>query len=181
MTSDSAQAMAMSAAAMSRPASAPPPPFPPLPPLSLSELLSFERIGPEKRMRVMTRKNNSPKKDRIPAITTAMTMTRTSSLRIWVSSCASIIAEQVLPLLDAVSDRRFSEPNRWGGSGLEEQPLRPELVVEVRYDKVQGHRFRHGTKLLRFRPDKDPRSCTWTELRPPRDHGGPTVGDLLER
>ena len=92
-----------------------------------------------------------------------------------------MIAEQVLPLLDDASDRRFSEPNRWGGSGLEEQPLRPELVVEVRYDKVQGHRFRHGTKLLRFRPDKDPRSCTWAELRPPRDHGGPTVGDLLER
>ena len=93
----------------------------------------------------------------------------------------AMIAEQVLPLLDGASDRRFSEPNRWGGSGLEEQPLRPELVVEVRYDKVQGHRFRHGTKLLRFRPDKDPRSCTWAELRPPRDHGGPTVGDLLER
>ena len=66
------------------------------------------------------------------------------------------IAEQVLPLLDEASDRRFSEPNRWGGSGLEEQPLRPELVAEVRYDKVQGRRFRHGTKLLRFRPDKDP-------------------------
>jgi ATP-dependent DNA ligase len=55
------------------------------------------------------------------------------------------IAEQVLPLLDEESDRRFSEPNRWGGSGLEEQPLRPELVAEVRYDKVQGTRFRHGT------------------------------------
>ena len=82
------------------------------------------------------------------------------------------IAEQVLPLLDEASDRRFSEPNRWGGSGLEEQPLRPELVAEVRYDKVQGTRFRHGTKLLRFRPDKDPRSCTWAELRPPREPGG---------
>jgi ATP-dependent DNA ligase len=89
------------------------------------------------------------------------------------------IAEQVLPLLDETSDRRFSEPNRWGGSGLEEQPLRPELVAEVRYDKVQGRRFRHGTKLLRFRPDKDPRSCTWAELRPPRDAAGPTVADLL--
>ena len=89
------------------------------------------------------------------------------------------IAEQVLPLLDEVSDRRFSEPNRWGGSGLEEQPLRPELVAEVRYDKVQGSRFRHGTKLLRFRPDKDPRACTWAELRPPRAVGGLTVADLL--
>ena len=91
------------------------------------------------------------------------------------------IAAHVMPLLDEESDRRFSEPNRWGGSGLEEQPLRPELVAEVRYDKVQGTRFRHGTKLLRFRPDKDPRSCTWAELRPPREVGGPTVGDLLAR
>jgi ATP-dependent DNA ligase len=90
------------------------------------------------------------------------------------------IAEQVLPLLDETSDRRFSEPNRWGGSGLEEQPLRPELVAEVRYDKVQGHRFRHGTKLLRFRPDKDPAQCTWAELRPPREAGGLTVASLLE-
>jgi ATP-dependent DNA ligase len=90
------------------------------------------------------------------------------------------IAEQVLPLLDADSDRRFSEPNRWGGSGLEEQPLRPELVAEVRYDKVQGRRFRHGAKLLRFRPDKDPGACTWAELRPPRDAVGLTVPELLE-
>ena len=50
--------------------------------------------------------------------------------------------------------------------------MRPELVVEVRYDKVQGNRFRHGTKLLRFRPDKDPRACTWAELRPPREPAG---------
>lgn len=89
------------------------------------------------------------------------------------------IAEQVLPLLDPTSDRRFSEPNRWGGSGLAEQPLHPELVAEVRYDKVQGRRFRHGTKLIRFRPDKDPVSCTWAELRPPREPGGMTVTDLL--
>jgi ATP-dependent DNA ligase len=89
------------------------------------------------------------------------------------------IAEQVLPLLDQASDRRFSEPNRWGGSGLEEQPLRPELVAEVRYDKVQGRRFRHGTKLIRFRPDKDPAACTWAELRPPREPGGLTVAGLL--
>jgi ATP-dependent DNA ligase len=89
------------------------------------------------------------------------------------------IAEHVLPLLDEESDRRFSEPNRWGGSGLEEQPLRPELVAEVRYDKVQGTRFRHGTKLLRFRPDKDPRACTWAELRPPADPDRTTISRLL--
>jgi ATP-dependent DNA ligase len=78
------------------------------------------------------------------------------------------VADRVLPLLRDAPDRRFSEPNRWGGTGLEESPVRPELVVEVRFDKVQGDRFRHGTKLLRFRDDKDPRQCTWRELRPPR-------------
>jgi len=91
------------------------------------------------------------------------------------------VAEQVLPLLEDAPERRFSEPNRWGGGSLEEQPLRPELVAEVRYDKVQGSRFRHGTKLLRFRPDKDPAACTWRELRPPRQPGGLTVAGLLGR
>jgi len=78
------------------------------------------------------------------------------------------IAQRVLPLLEDAPERRFAEPNRWGGTGLEESPVRPELVVEVRYDKVQGDRFRHGTKLVRFRDDKDPGQCTWRELRPPR-------------
>jgi ATP-dependent DNA ligase len=85
----------------------------------------------------------------------------------------------VQPLLDAKSERRFSEPNRWGTDGLEETPLRHELVAEVRYDKVQGNRFRHGTKLIRFRPDKDPDQCTWRQVRPPRRKGDPTVESLL--
>jgi ATP-dependent DNA ligase len=90
------------------------------------------------------------------------------------------IADRVLPLLDESSDRRFSEPNRWGTNGLEETPLRRELVAEVRYDKVQGNRFRHGTKLIRFRPDKDPAQCTWREVRPALRKGDPTVESLLE-
>jgi ATP-dependent DNA ligase len=89
------------------------------------------------------------------------------------------IAALVRPLLEHAPERRFSEPNRWGGGELEEAPVRPELVVEVRYDKVQGSRFRHGTKLVRFRPDKDPAQCTWRELRPPRDASAPTVEALL--
>lgn len=89
------------------------------------------------------------------------------------------ILEQVTPLLAEAPERRFAEPNRWGGSGLEESPLRPELVAEVRYDKVQGNRFRHGTKLLRLRTDKQPRACTWEELRPPRDPRGPSASTLL--
>jgi ATP-dependent DNA ligase len=89
------------------------------------------------------------------------------------------IAALVLPLLANAPERRFSEPNRWGGGELEESPLRPELVVEVRYDKVQGRRFRHGTKLVRFRPDKDPARCTWDELRPAREAGQPGLDRLL--
>ena len=85
------------------------------------------------------------------------------------------IAARVLPLLDESNERRFSEPNRWGTDGLEETPLRPELVAEVRYDKVQGNRFRHGTKLIRFRSDKDPAQCTWREVRPTRRDDDPTV------
>ena len=50
----------------------------------------------------------------------------------------------------------------------------------MRYDKVQGNRFRHGTKLIRFRPDKDPSKCTWQEVRPTLREGDPTVESLLE-
>jgi ATP-dependent DNA ligase len=89
------------------------------------------------------------------------------------------ILERVLPLLDSKSDRRFSEPNRWGTGELEEAALKPKLVAEVRYDKVQGNRFRHGTRFIRFRDDKDPKDCTWRELRPPRNPNDPTFESLL--
>ncbi|GIU94483.1 MAG: ATP-dependent DNA ligase [Gaiellaceae bacterium] len=88
------------------------------------------------------------------------------------------VARRVLPLLEDAPERRFSEPNRWGTGELEEAALRPELVVEVRYDKVQGRRFRHGTKLLRFRDDKEPTQCTWRELRPAR-RAGESIARLL--
>ena len=89
------------------------------------------------------------------------------------------IAERVLPLVDEKSDRRFSEPNRWGTGELEEAALRPDLVAEVRYDKVQGNRFRHGTRFIRFRDDKDPKDCAWREVRPPRNPNDPTFESLL--
>jgi ATP-dependent DNA ligase len=89
------------------------------------------------------------------------------------------IAALVLPLVDAKSDRHFSEPNRWGTGELEEQALKPKLVVEVRYDKLEKSRFRHGTKLVRFRPDKDPDQCTWREVRPPRRPDDLSVEQLL--
>jgi ATP-dependent DNA ligase len=103
----------------------------------------------------------------------------------YVGSCAvgarlrQEVAERVLPLLDESSERRFSEPNRWGTGDLEETAVQPQLVVEVRYDKVQGDRFRHGTRFLRWREDKDPADCTWRELRPPRDPNAPGIEALL--
>ncbi|MDB5498360.1 MAG: ATP-dependent ligase [Phenylobacterium sp.] len=58
-------------------------------------------------------------------------------------------------------------PSRWSGErSAEWTPLKPELVAEVRYDHVTGDRFRHGTKLIRWRPDKAPRQCTFEQLRP---------------
>ena len=62
---------------------------------------------------------------------------------------------------------------------LDWHPVRPELVCEVRYDKLERNRFRHGTRFLRFRPDKDPKDCTWREVKPPRRRGDPTVESLL--
>ena len=56
-------------------------------------------------------------------------------------------------------------PSRWSTERSSEwEPLRPELVVEVGYDHVSGGRFRHGTKFLRWRPDKAPRQCTMAQL-----------------
>jgi ATP-dependent DNA ligase len=56
-------------------------------------------------------------------------------------------------------------PSRWSTERTGEwEPVKPELVVEVRYDHVTGDRFRHGTKLSRWRPDKAPRQCTFEQL-----------------
>ena len=57
-------------------------------------------------------------------------------------------------------------PSRWSTRrSAEWEPLRPELVVEVRFDHVTGDRFRHGTKLLRWRPDKAPSQCTFEQIK----------------
>src|SRR4051812_11964130 len=58
-------------------------------------------------------------------------------------------------------------PSRWNTERTTQwQPLKPALVVEVRYDQVTGRRFRHGTGFLRWRPDKAPRQCTFEQLAP---------------
>jgi ATP-dependent DNA ligase len=58
--------------------------------------------------------------------------------------------------------------SRWSTERSGEwEPLRPELVVEVQFDHVTGDRFRHGTKLRRWRPDKAPSQCTFGQLHAP--------------
>jgi ATP-dependent DNA ligase len=57
-------------------------------------------------------------------------------------------------------------PSRWSTERTSEwEPLRAKLVVEVVYDQVTGNRFRHGTRLTRWRPDKSPHQCTFEQLQ----------------
>jgi ATP-dependent DNA ligase len=63
---------------------------------------------------------------------------------------------------------RKGEGSRWNaGKDLSFVPLRPERVVEVRYEHMEGDRFRHTAQFVRWRPDRDPRSCTYEQLDRP--------------
>jgi ATP-dependent DNA ligase len=58
--------------------------------------------------------------------------------------------------------------SRWNADkDLSFIPLRPERVVEVRYDHMEGPRFRHTAQFSRWRPDRDPTSCTYEQLEQP--------------
>ncbi len=70
-------------------------------------------------------------------------------------------------------------PSRWSTErSTQWEPLKPKLVVEVRYDHVSGDRFRHGTKLVRWRPDKAPQQCTFEQLQAPA-RPGQLIGKIL--
>ncbi len=63
-------------------------------------------------------------------------------------------------------------PSRWSTERSGEwERLDPKLVCEVRYDHFSGGRFRHGTKFLRWRPEKDPQSCTYEQITPAKQKG----------
>jgi ATP-dependent DNA ligase len=73
--------------------------------------------------------------------------------------------------------------SRWNANkDLSFIPLRPERVVEVRYDHMEGPRFRHTAQFVRWRPDREPRSCTYAQLEEPVSFdlaeilGGPASG-----
>jgi ATP-dependent DNA ligase len=63
---------------------------------------------------------------------------------------------------------RESESSRWNaGKDLSFVPLRPERVVEVRYEHMEGTRFRHTAQFSRWRPDREPSSCGFGQLEEP--------------
>ena len=74
--------------------------------------------------------------------------------------------------VNAEPHRRPGAQSRWSaGKDLSWEPLRPELVVEVAYDHMQGNRFRHTAQFRRWRDDKRPRDCTFDQLEvvPPQE------------
>ncbi len=72
---------------------------------------------------------------------------------------------------------RKNEFSRWNaGKDLSFVPLRPERVVEVRYDHMEGRRFRHTAQFSRWRPDRDPLSCTYDQLEQPLNF---SLGDIV--
>jgi ATP-dependent DNA ligase len=73
--------------------------------------------------------------------------------------------EQRMPGESREAHRMPGAQSRWsGGKDLSWEPLRPERVVEVKYDHLQGMRFRHAAVFLRWRPDKPPQDCRYDQL-----------------
>ena len=95
------------------------------------------------------------------------------------------LLEELQPLVTGLEDHPWSwarqlagertprkgEGSRWNaGKDLSFVPLRPERVVEVRYDWVEGDRFRHTAQFVRWRPDRDPATCTYDQLEQVAEH-----------
>ena len=71
-------------------------------------------------------------------------------------------------MLETIPNQREYAGSRWNnGKDLSFVPLRPERVVEVRYDHMEGTRFRHTAQFVRWRPDRTPQSCTFEQLDQP--------------
>ena len=80
-------------------------------------------------------------------------------------------------LFEGVANPRNYEGSRWNaGKDLSFVPLRPERVVEVRYDHMEGARFRHTAQFVRWRPDRTPASCTFAQLDEPPSYD---LNDIL--
>jgi ATP-dependent DNA ligase len=81
------------------------------------------------------------------------------------------VLEKLKPLVGGDSfgqGRTPGSPSRWSGAkDLSWVQVRPELVCEVSFEKIQGDRFRHAARFLRWRTDKDPSECDFAQLEPP--------------
>src|SRR5439155_17829411 len=78
------------------------------------------------------------------------------------------LLRKIEPLVElpGFTGRAPGGPSRWSTARSSEwQPLSPRLVAEVRYDHFTGGRFRHGTRFLRWRPDKKPSQCTLNQVK----------------
>jgi ATP-dependent DNA ligase len=88
-----------------------------------------------------------------------------------VGHTSGFTAKQKRELVDVLEpyrtyERGAGEPSRWkSDEELVWEGLRPELVCEVAFDHITGHRIRHGAKFKRWRPDRDPRECRMEQLR----------------
>lgn len=102
-----------------------------------------------------------------------------------VGGAASFTAKDRLKLLADLEPLRKGddivydgEPSRWNAAADKRWiPVRPEKVAEVAYDQMEGRRFRHTAHFVRWRPDRDPRSCTFEQLEVPLNYD---LYDVLE-
>lgn len=92
------------------------------------------------------------------------------------------LLEQLRPLVGGESfgqGRTPGGPSRWSqGKDTAWVSVKPELVCEVAFDHLQGDRFRHATTFLRWRPDRDPRSCTYEQVQPPNPFSLAAIIDM---
>ncbi len=71
-------------------------------------------------------------------------------------------------------------PSRWSSERTGQwEPVRPELVCEVEYDYFSQGRFRHGSKFLHWRPEKNPEQCTMDQVTPKRAPRGKGLGSVI--
>ncbi|WP_089247802.1 ATP-dependent DNA ligase [Rhodococcoides kyotonense] len=86
------------------------------------------------------------------------------------------LLEELQPLRTG-EDPKSGEPNRWtSNKDRSWVPLRIERVVEVAYDQMEGERLRHAARFLRWRPDREPTSCTYDQLEVPASYD---VADVI--
>jgi ATP-dependent DNA ligase len=94
----------------------------------------------------------------------------------------SRLLAELEPLRKGVDVVHDGEPSRWNSAADKRWiPIRPEKVAEVAYDQMEGNagwqRFRHTVRFVRWRPDRDPASCTFDQLDVPLNYD---LYDVLE-